>query len=159
MVESGGVWRSSPRRRTEQDRQGFTLVEVMFASSIALLLFLSLFETLSVCQRMAADLKWRLTADALAYDKAWEVFNYKTEWFNGYTSASSAWYVVSSDQTSVWYAGGKAYYNLSITPVGSPISNWVIRTTVKWPLPSGSYAALPQDYRVVRMRNERNLFR
>ncbi len=140
-------------------KRGFTLVEVMFASAVAMLLFLSLFETLSVCQRMAADLKWRLAADELAYDKAWEVFNYRTEWFNGCTSASSVWYEVPSDRTSVWYAGGKAYYNLSITPVGLPISNWVIRTTVKWPLPTGSYASLPQDYRVVRMRNERNLFR
>jgi len=138
---------------------GFTLVEVMFASSIALLLFLVLFETLMVCQRMAANVKWRLAADMIAFDTAWDTFNRQLSWFDTQvTNAQAAWTPIASERTSVW-AAGTAYVYVSITPSGVPSTNWIIRTNVQWPLPSGGYARLPDDYRVVRYRNDRNLFR
>ncbi len=97
------LYRSSAFRA----RGGFTLVEVVFASAIALLLFLSLFETLSVCQRMAANIKWRLAADALAYDLAWDTFNKQVAWFDtNVTSNRAGWYPVPAERTSVWYVGG-----------------------------------------------------
>lgn len=132
----------------------------MFASAIALLLFLILFETLTVCQRLAANVKWRLAADALAYDLAWETFNKQTAWFDTrVTVAQAGWHEVPAERTSVWYASGKAYYFRSITPNGVPASNWVIRTNVQWPLPGSGSAQLGRDYEVVRFRCDRNLFR
>jgi prepilin-type N-terminal cleavage/methylation domain-containing protein len=142
------------------NQAGFTLTEVMFASAITLLLFLVLFETLSVCQRLAANVKWRLAADALAYDVAWETFNKQTAWFDTrVTAAQAEWREVPKERTSVWYADGKAYYFRSITPSGVPASNWVIRTNVQWPLPGKGNARLARDYEVVRFRADRNLFR
>lgn len=59
---------------------GFSLVEFMFASSLALLLFLVMLEALFFFRRNAALVKGRLAADAIAYDMALELFNRKTEW-------------------------------------------------------------------------------
>lgn len=145
--------------RKKRVAHGFTLVEVMFASSIALLLFLVLFEALMVCQRMAAKVKWRLAADLVAYDVAWDTFNRQLAWFDTQvTNAQAAWTPLPSERTSVW-VGGTAYVYLSITPSGIPTTNWVIRTNVQWPLPNGGYERLPDDYCVVRYRTDRNLFR
>lgn len=136
------------------------MVEVMFASAIALLLFLVLFETLMVCQRLAADIKWRMAADTLAYDLAWETFNKQTAWFDTrVTAATAEWAEVPAERTSVWYPEGKAYYFRSVTPFGVPASNWVIKTNVQWPRPGGGSSRLPHDYEIVRFRSDRNLFR
>lgn len=155
------TWRRAGRKgRQTSSRQGFTLVEVMFASVIALLLTLVLFETFSVCQRIAADIKWRLAADALAYDLAWETFNRQTSCFVDSIGEDVAeWAEVPEERTSVWYKGGAAYYMRSITPVGEPITHWVIRTNVQWPVPGGGSVRLPNDYVIERYRADRNVFR
>ncbi len=153
-VSFGG---QGPDRRS---RSGFTLVEVMFASTLALLLFLVLLETLSVCRRIASDIKWRLAADALAYDVAWDVFNRKTSWFEAnVTQAQAAWWAVPTNRTSVWISGQKAYYYQAIVPVGTPATHWQIIADVQWPLPDGGVARLSQPYVVERHRADRNLFR
>lgn len=140
-------------------RSGFTLIEVLFASTISLLLFLTLLETLSVCQRMASNIKWRLAADAVAYDTAWRVFNQQTAWFDAYNLNTSPWATVPADATSVWYGGKPAYVWCSVKPVDVPTTKWVITTNVKWPLPGDRSAELPRDYVIERCRSDRNLFR
>lgn len=152
-----GVGRQGPTRRT---KDGFTLVEVIFASTLTMLLFLVLLETLSVCRRIAADIKWRLAADALAYDVAWDVFNRKTSWFEANaTQAQAAWLAVPTNRTSVWVNGQKAYYYQAVIPVGTPATHWQIIADVQWPLPDGGAARLSQPYVVERHRADRNLFR
>ena len=119
---------------------GFTLLEVVFASSISLLLFLTLLETLSVCKRMASNVKWRLAADAIAYDTAWDKFNLYTtpqSFSDAFPKATNAWLEIPANQAPDWYGGGKAYKYWEITPVGVPASNWIIRSSVRWPLPGG----------------------
>lgn len=141
-------------------RGGFTLIEVLFASAISLLLLLSLLETLSVCRRMAANVKWRLAADALAYDTAWEYFNEQTSWFDAqFPEAKAKWETVPTERTSVWFDNKPASLYWSVTPVGVPTTKWVIRTNVQWPLPGGGFGILPNDYLIERYRADRNLFR
>jgi len=142
------------------ERGGFTLFEVVFASAISLLLFLVLFEALLFCRRGAANLKWRLAADALAYDVAWETFNRKTSWFeDNYAVDHTEWRTVAEDRTSAWLAGQHATYCLSVLPVGTPVTHWQIITDVVWPLPDGGWGRLPTPYVIERHRVERNLFR
>lgn len=130
----------------------------MFASTIALFLFLSLFESLSFCQRMAARLKYRLAADAIAFDAAWEVYNRQLTWFEKQTSdvVEKAWTGVPAEKTSVWPAAAAHLY-LGVSPRGDPPTNWVITAKVQWPLPNGGSDLL--GYEVVRARSDRNLFR
>jgi len=124
-----------------------------------LLLFLVLFETLIVCNRMAANLKWRLAADSIAFDKVWELFNKQLTEFDAITvKTSNNWEVLSSDKTSVWPNGNAQLY-WSIAPCGVPTTNWVINTNVRWKLPSGETAYLPNAYTLVRSKNKRNSFR
>ena len=145
-------------RRAKQG--GFTLVEVMLASAISLLLLMSLLETLSACRRMAADVKWRLAADALAYDTAWAYFNEQTAWFDErFPEAQAKWETVPADRTSVWFDKQLASLYWSVTPVGVPTTKWIIRTNVQWPLPGGGFSKLPDDYVIERCRADRNLFR
>lgn len=142
-------------------RGGFTLVEVMFASTVSLLLFLVLLESLTVCQRMAANIKWRLAADAIAYDTAWKIFNEQTEWFETRFNAEgqATWEAVPVETSSVWYGGQAASVYWSVTPVGMPTGKWSIRTNVQWPVPGGRSERLPADYVIERCRAERNQFR
>lgn len=139
---------------------GFTLVETMFASTIALFLFLVMLESLFFCRRSAANLKWRLAADALAYDTAMEVFNRKTSWFEAnVTSATSAWTAVPAERTSAWLRPDGAYCYVGVFPDASPATSWKIVTDVVWPLPNGGSQRLPTPCVVRRYRSERNLFR
>jgi type II secretory pathway pseudopilin PulG len=141
-------------------KSGFTLVEVMFASAIALFLFLTMLETLSVCRRIAADVKWRLAADAIAYDAAWAMFNQQTAWFDTqFPLAKAQWESVPAEQTSVWYGGGTASLFWSVTPVGVPTTKWIITANVQWPVAGNKFAKLPKDYVIERHRADRNLFR
>jgi prepilin-type N-terminal cleavage/methylation domain-containing protein len=141
-------------------RGGFTLIEVMLASAISLLLLMSLLETLSACRRMAANVKWRLAADALAYDTAWAYFNEQTTWFDEhFPEAQAKWETVPAARTSVWLDQQRASLYWSVTPVGVPTTKWVIRTNVQWPLPNGGFSKLPNDYVIERYRADRNLFR
>lgn len=138
------------------------MTEVVFASSISLLLFLVLLDTLSFCRRSAANLKWRLAADAFAYDQAWEFFNKKTSWFESEAMfASSEWKPVPEERTTAWLSGQPepARYNLSITPIGSPVTHWQISTSVQWPLPEGGWGEMTEPYIIERHRVDRNLFR
>lgn len=139
---------------------GFTLIEVVFASAIMLLLFLVMLETLFFCSRSAANLKWRLAADALAYDVAWDIFNRKTTWFEANATLPQAeWRQVPAERTSAWLNGQPAYYCQSIIPVGTPATHWQIITDVQWPLPNGQAARLPHRCVIERHRVDRNLFR
>ena len=148
---------------TNLRRSGFTLIEVVLASAISLLLFLVLFEALMVSQRMAANLKWRLAADSIAFDKAWEVFNWQLKKFEtDVTEDQASWTDVSLDQTSVFISNSTmraAQVMLIIKLNGSPVSNWVIQTSVRWPLPGSGSGQLPKYYELTRTRNDRNLFR
>ncbi len=142
---------------------GFTLVEVMFASTISLLLFLTLLETLSVCQRMASNVKWRLSADAIAYDAAWRIFNEQTAWFekrfNRAGDDFATWENVPKETSSVWYGDRRAALYWAVKPVGSPAKKWIISTNVQWPVPGADPVMLPKDYVIERCLSERNLFR
>lgn len=141
-------------------RRGFTLVEVLFASTISLLLLVSLLETLSACRRMAANVKWHLAADALAYDTAWGYFNEQTAWFDAqFPEAQAKWETVPAERSSAWSEKRPASLFWSITPIGVPTTHWIIRTNVQWPLPNGGFARLPNDYVIERYRADRNLFR
>lgn len=145
---------------SDSRKSGFTLVEVMFASAIALFLFLTMLETLSVCRRIASDVKWRLAADAIAYDAAWAMFNQQTAWFDTqFSLAQAKWEAVPAEQTSVWYGGGAASLFWSVTPVGVPTTKWIIKTNVQWPVAGSKFAKLPKDYVIERHRADRNLFR
>lgn len=156
-------WKRRRKKRSpfsDSRTGGFTLVEVMFASTIALFLFLTLLETMSMCMRMAANVKWRLAADVIAYDEAWDKFNQSTAWFDlEFSTAKANWEVVSTNQAPVWYGGGTAFKFWSVTPVGVPVSNWIIRTNVQWPIPGGQVAQLPNDYVIERYRVDRKLFK
>ena len=156
-----GVPRDQSGLRSRRARRGgFTLIEVMFASVISLILLMSLLETLSTCRRMAANVKWRLAADALAYDTAWTYFNEQTSWFDErFPEAQAKWETVSVDRTSVWFDQKLASLYWSVTPVGVPTTKWIIRTNVQWPLPGGGFSKLPDDYVIERHRADRNLFR
>lgn len=139
---------------------GFTLTEFLFASTLALLLFLIMLEALFFCRRSAANIKWRLAADALAYDIALERFNLKTDWFeSNATTAQADWKPVPAERTSVWLNGQPAYYYCAIIPVGTPAAYWQILVDVQWPLLDGRTARLPQPYLMERHRADRNLFR
>lgn len=141
-------------------QKGFTLVEVLFASTISLLLLVSLLETLSACRRMAANVKWHLAADALAYDTAWAYFNEQTAWFDSqFSEAHAKWEPVPAERSSAWSEKRPASLFWSVTPVGVPTTHWIIRTNVQWPLPNGGFARLPNDYVIERYRADRNLFR
>jgi hypothetical protein len=164
MNTGKSVWgnRSGSTKRpvTAQRRGGFTLFEVVFASTLAMLLFLTMLEVLFACQRIASNVKWRLAADAIAFDTAWDMFNQQTTWFDTqFTAAKAKWEPVPAEATSVWYGGGSASLYWSVTPVGVPITKWVITTNVQWPTPGGTFAKLPKDYVIERYRVERNLFR
>ncbi len=141
-------------------RSGFTLTETVFASSLALFLFLVMLEALFFCRRSAANLKWQLAADALAYDTAMDVFNRKTSWFEANaTTAISTWSLIPAERTSVWFADDKAYYYVGIFPDASPANSWKIVTDVAWPLPNGGSQRLRSPCIIERRRVDRNLFR
>ena len=138
---------------------GFTLVEVMVASALVLLLFTTLFKTISFCNKSSSNIKWRLAADAIAFDEAWLIFNRQTEWFDTtITAAQAEWVRLDADRTSVWYGDKGAYLFRSITPHGIPASNWVIRTSLQWPVAHGGFEQLPSDYEIVRHRCDRRVF-
>lgn len=148
------------RAKTPCFKQGFTLVEFMFASSLVLLLFLFLLEALFFARRSAERIKWQLAADAFAYDVAIDFFNHKTEWFEDNASTAVAeWLQVPEERTTVWLKGSPALYFYSIIPVGMPATHWQIVTDVQWPLPGGGFARLPAPYILERHRANRNLFR
>jgi len=148
--------------RPARASSGFTLVEVMFASSLGLLLFLVLFETLLFCRRSAANLRWQLTADALAFDAAWDVLNRKTEWFDlnaTPTAFPAGWQAVPPDRSSAFLRTGTPAYYLEVQPMGRPVTHWQIIANVQWPLPNGGARRLAQPYILERHRADRNLFR
>lgn len=139
------------------DCAGFTLTEVVFASAILVLLFLVLFQTLLVCQRMGANIKYRLAADAVAFDLAWDIYNRPLSWFQTNTvTISNNWNLDASGMSTVW-SRGKAFvlYTVTPAPLTGATSNWVISTSVKWTPPWGGENALPQGYTITRTRNTR----
>ncbi|MFO7937807.1 MAG: prepilin-type N-terminal cleavage/methylation domain-containing protein [Kiritimatiellia bacterium] len=146
--------------QSKSDRNsGFTLIELMFASSLALLLILTLFESIATCRNICNSIKWQLAADEIAFDEAWEIFNRHTEWFEtSVPAAQSDWSVVDSQMTSVWHGGQQAYLLRSITPLGMPANRWVIRTNVAWPVGNGNYKALTTDHTIIRYQSDRRIF-
>lgn len=147
-----------PNRK--KGESGFTLVEVMLASAIGVLAFLVLFESLIVCQHLAAENKWRLAADGVAYDLTMDVFTRPVSWFentNNYARLSGA---VPKERASVWYPGGDVTFTqfvdaTNVFPAASSVADgWVIRTCVQWPGFNGVTRSSPV-YQVVRMRAKR----
>lgn len=151
-----------------RSRRGFTLVESMMASSLALLLFMTMLEALLYCRRNAAHIKGRLAADAFAYDLALDLFNRKTEWFSQNAPTNIArWFTVPPEQTSAWsYSDRNASAFYWVAPSGgTPPTRWNIMTDVQWPLPGGGWARLnPTNgaapvYQIERRIVDRNMFR
>lgn len=62
-------------RTSRSARRGFTLVEVMVASSVLALMTLAFFEGIIVAQSIARANSERLAADGFAFDLAWMKFN------------------------------------------------------------------------------------
>ncbi|MDD4102123.1 MAG: hypothetical protein PHU80_05760 [Kiritimatiellae bacterium] len=154
--------------RKTRPASGFTLVEFVFASSLALLLFMVMLEALFFCRRNAALVKGRLAADAFAYDLALDLFNRKTEWFEQNASTNIAeWFSLPPERTSAWsYSDRSASAFYWIAPSGgTPPSQWTIVTDVQWPLAGGGWARLnPTNgaapiYQMERRSIDRNLFR
>ena len=149
------------RSATFDSRSGFTLTEVMFASTLALFLFLVLLEALTFCRRSAANLKWRLAADAFAYDVVWDTFNHQTKWLesNDIYHKTPSWQKVPKEKTSVWLRGDDVYYRLIINPDSIPTTYWDISVDVAWPTLNGGSQSLPQPCTVRRYGVSRNTFR
>ena len=163
MIRRRDKGEAAKKERGTSRRGGFTLTEVMFASTISLLLFLTMLETLSVCQRMSSNVKWQLAADAIAYDTVWNKFNEFTtplEFSNMYPVYTNRWEnVPASESSNVWYGGGLAQKNWVITPGALPTSNWVIRACVRWPLPGVNKWATNSYYTIERYWINRKLFK
>ncbi len=144
---------------------GFSLVELVFTSSIGLMLILVLFESLLFCRRTAADMRCRLAADTLAFDVAWDVFNRQTQWFD--TNASDpadfpirwGWVPATRATAFAGVSTNDIQCFLSVRPNGTPITSWEIMTDVRWRQPNGGWVQLPQPYRLERHRVTRNDFR
>lgn len=150
----------SPGVRRRRASEGFTLLEVVLASAILFLAFLMLFDGLLFCRRMAARLKWRLAADAIAQDIAWSVFSRKTEWFqNDAAAVAPGWHVVPAEMSSAWNGSEEVFYFLAIVPSNSPPTSWSIETDVQWLTFGGGTARLAVPCRLERHPTERNLFR
>lgn len=88
---------------------------------------------------MGADIKYRLAADAVAFDLAWDVYNRPLSWFETNTVAlSNNWKLDVSRMTTVWSTGRSfVLYTVTPSPLTGVASNWVITTNVKWPPPLG----------------------
>ncbi len=149
------------KRALKTDRGGFTLVEVMVASGLALLLTLAIFESVLYCNRLAYDVKSRLAADAIAFDTVWEMFNRQLEWFDGQVFATSSWTSLDTENYDAWGVNGSQVFVFSaVIPQGLPPTNWLLRANVEWPdLSGGGVKTLPRDYEVIRARTQRNVFR
>lgn len=141
--------------RRKKGNEGFTLIEVMLASAIALLIFLVMFEALFFARRVAAENKLRLAADSLAYDLTIELFNRELDWFEK-LNVSQEWTesgVFEQGTNTVWT--GAVTYQRSVLPQGSPATNWVVATTLQWADAYGASHNLPQPLVVYRQRNNR----
>jgi hypothetical protein len=137
-----------------------TIIEVMLASTLSMLVFMSLLETVAIGRRLASDAKYRLAADAIAFDTAWGLFNqYATpqSFSDRWPKPTNGWVEVTADQAPDWHGRAKAYTYWEITPVGLPSSNWVIRTNVRWPL-GGTKFATNTNYVIERYWVSRKLF-
>lgn len=146
-------------QKCNSGNRGFTVIEFVIASSIVMLLFLACIETLLFYRRVAADIRWRIAANNVAYDTAWEVFNRPTTWFETVNVATGRWTVVTTNQTSA-FRSGQAMSLISVTPVGMPVTHWVIQSDVVWDrLPMGGEGRLAQPLTIERQRVIRNVFR
>lgn len=142
-------------------RAGFTLVETLVASGVAMLLSLTIFETVLFCNRVAYDVKSRLTADAIAFDTVWELYNRPLSWFeNQAAQPVSMWEPVDVNVYDTWGdRSGQTFVFWSVTPVGRPPTRWVLRANVMWPdISVTGVRQLPQDYEIVRAHTNRKLF-
>ncbi len=146
-------------------RSGFSLVELVFTSSIGLLLILVLFESLLFCRRSAANMRCRLAADTFAFDVAWDVFNRQTQWFDNNASNPSnfpvmwTWLPATRAAAFTGVSTNDVQCFLSIRPNGTPVTSWEITTDVRWRHPNSAWIRLPQPYRLERHRADRNYFR
>jgi prepilin-type N-terminal cleavage/methylation domain-containing protein len=74
-------------KTTEQARSGFTLVEVVVSSAVLTIALFAMYGAVATGYSMICNAQQRLDAEALAFDKAVEVFD--TTYFAGITSATS----------------------------------------------------------------------
>jgi hypothetical protein len=140
---------------------GFTLIEAMMASGIALLLSLTVFEAVLFCNRTAYNVKSRLTADAIAFDMVWDLYNRQLSWLETQAAQPiSGWDVVDPAVYDAWgNRSSQVFVFWSVVPEGLPPRRWVLRSNVIWPDVSGNgVRQLPQDYETARMRTNRKLF-
>ncbi len=143
---------------------GFTLIEVVLASALGLMLMLALYEGLLFCRRSAANIRYHLAADAVAFDTVWDVFNRKTDWFDSNVGAGiSEWKALPAERSTAFISepGRAPSFFLQIDPVfsGSSPPHWTITVDVQWPITSGAWRRLPQRFVVDRYRVDRNLSR
>lgn len=141
--------------RKKQGNEGFTLVEVLLASAVALLIFLVMFEALFFARRVAAENKLRLAADSLAYDLTVELFNRELSWFEK-LNVSDVWEdrgELPQGTNTLW--AGEVTYQRSVLPQGSPATNWIVTTSLQWTDAYDRPHGLPQPLVVYRQRNNR----
>jgi len=137
---------------------GFTILEVVYASAIAVLAVLSLYSMIMIGYAMICANQQRLDAEALAFDKTLEIFN--TYDFAGAVLATS---LPPASPPAVSLLPGNSEIRAMITPTITGTNapyKWDVEVRVKrdrfWP--GGKTVTLTNDliYRVTRYAVERN---
>lgn len=125
--------------KKQADEKGFTLLEVVIASSIMALIFLSLIEALFLVRRVTQGIRCKLAAEEIAYDTVNDLFNRPTTWFEA--NVKEPWYhwysSASGDKTffsmkNSVFDGLRVRQWVQIIPNGSPIVYWEIESFVYW---------------------------
>lgn len=114
------------RRNTK--RAGFTLVELVFASTLMLVASLALFGGISYCSRVTHDNSQLLAADAYAFDVAWMRFN---ENYDSFTPLLLAENITSNAAPVLWNESAPAVCYTIITNT-SDLSGFIIDVSVAW---------------------------
>lgn len=122
-----------------RSHSGFTLLEVVIASTVMALIFLSLVDALFFVRRTTRAISLRLAAEEIAYDTVSEIFNRSTTWYESYATASlSEWKDSTYNATTYFSEKNSAFENVAaqqwivISPSGNPITYWKISTNVRW---------------------------
>ena len=136
--------------------QGFTIIEVVYASAIAALAVLALYSTIMIGYAMICANQQRLEAEALAFDKTLEIFN--TYAFTNAVLATNLPPAFPPAGASLLPSNSEI--RVMITPnIGAPYK-WDVEVRIKrdrfWP--GGRTVALTNDliYRVTRYDIGRN---
>lgn len=136
------------RRRGAGRRGGFTLTEVVVASFLTLTVTSVIYATLQQTLRMSASARHFLSAEELAFDQLWLIYNRPLVFFESINVATN--WVEPTPGESVF--GDQGLLRCSVTPVST--NYWEIRANVTWPA-NGLVRPIPNDLWVRRYRTER----